>query len=138
MAMFTCVTGRVRPTSMASVPRVTVWLLARSMGASLAECVVNVMLLGTDRNPRPELSAKCWPNLKVVNLHVVAPSGVSTLNLYHPTGTMSELDIPVEYISQVSVKGTSFVRPNGKPTSLNVRLSSRKFQTSKSLSFEVE
>ena len=100
--------------------------------------LVNVMLLGTERNGRPELSAKCWPNLKVTNMHVVAPSGVSTLNLYHPTGTMSELDIPVEYLSRVSVKGISFVRPNGKPANVNVRLSSHKFQTSKSLSYEIE
>ena len=96
------------------------------------------MMLGTERNGRPELSAKCWPNLKVVNMHVVAPSGVSTLNLYHPTGTMSELDIPVEYLSRVSVKGISFARPNGKPANVNVRLSSHKFQTSKSLSYEIE
>ena len=100
--------------------------------------LVNVMLLGTERNNRPELSAKCWPNLRVVNMHVVAPAGVNSMNLYHPTGTLSELDIPVDYIDKVTVEGISFARPNGKPATLNVRLSSRKFQTSKSLSFEVK
>ncbi len=91
--------------------------------------LVNVMLLATVDNIRPELGIKCWPNLKIVNMRVIAPSGVSTLNLYHPTGTMSELKKPVGYIDNVSVEGLDVVRPNGKPARVNVRLSTREFKT---------
>ena len=89
--------------------------------------LVNVMLLDTAENSRPELSRKCWPNLTVTDMTVIIPGTVRTMNLYEPTGILSELKKPVEYISKVSVNGLRMLRPNGKPASIPVRLSSREF-----------
>jgi len=99
--------------------------------------LVNVLLLDTAANPRPELSAKCWPNLKVSNVTVVVPAMVNTLNLYEPTGKLSELKKPVDYISSVMVEGLKIVRTNGKPAKINVRLSSREFITRQKMAFDI-
>ena len=89
--------------------------------------LVNVMLLDTAANSRPELSRKCWPNLTVTGMTVIVPGTVRAMNLYEPTGILSELKKPVDYISKVSVNGLRMLRPNGKPASIPVRLSSREF-----------
>jgi hypothetical protein len=68
---------------------------------------------------------------------VVAPAMVGTLNLYDPTGKLSELKKPVEYISDVIVNGLKVVRPNGKPAKVRVRLSSREFVTVGKMGFTV-
>lgn len=99
--------------------------------------LVNVMLLDTAENARPELSVKCWPNLTITNLKVISPAMARTLNLYQPTGTMSELSKPVDYINKVSINGMEAVRPNGKPVNINVRLSSKEFKTVKELDFSL-
>ena len=99
--------------------------------------LVNVMLLDTARNPRPELCVKCWPNLKIENMTVIAPATVGTLNLYEPTGTLSELKKPVDYLDKVTVNGLKAKRPNGKPVKVNVRLSSRAFVTTKKMGFTI-
>lgn len=97
--------------------------------------LVNVMLLDTANNSRPELSVKCWPNLKVENMTVVVPITVGSFDLYSPTGTLKELKKPVDYISRVEINGLKMIRPNGKPTKVNIRLSSREFVTIKKLEF---
>ncbi len=89
--------------------------------------LVNVMLLDTAANSRPELSRKCWPNITVSNMTVIVPGIVRVMNLYEPTGTLSELKKPVDYIRKVSVNGLRMLRPNGKPANIPVRLSSREF-----------
>ena len=93
------------------------------------------MLLDTADNARPELSVKCWPNLRIVNMKVIAPALVGTVNLYELTGKLSELKKPVEYINKVNVSGLEMVRPNGKPAKLNVRLSTKEFKTVKELEY---
>lgn len=99
--------------------------------------LVNVMLLDTATNSRPELAVKCWPNLKIENMTVVAPASVGILNLYEPTGKVSELKKPVDYISDVIVNGLKVIRPNGKIAKINVQLSSRKFLPVKKMGFTV-
>ncbi len=89
--------------------------------------LVNVMLLDTAANSRPELSRKCWPNLTVSNMTVIVPGTVRTLDLYEPTGTLSELKKPVDYLNKVIVNGLKILRPNGKPANIPVRLSTREF-----------
>ncbi len=89
--------------------------------------LVNVMLLDTAASPRPELNPKCWPNLTVTNMTVVVPAMVRSMNLYHPTGTLSELKKPVDHINKVTVSGLKMIRPNGKPAKIPVRLSSKEF-----------
>jgi len=64
---------------------------------------------------------------------VIAPGVVRSMNLYHPTGTLSELNKPVDYISEVTVSGLKVVRPNGKPTKIKINLSSKEFLTKQKL-----
>ena len=100
--------------------------------------LVNVMLLDTATNSRPELAAKCWPNLRVTNMTVVAPATVGTLNLYYPSGATRELKKPVDYLDNVVIEGLKVVRPNGKPAKMNVRLSTREFITVKKMGFSID
>ena len=85
------------------------------------------MLLDTAANSRPELNRKCWPNLSVTNMTVIVPGTVRSLDLYEPTGTLSELKKPVYYINKVIVNGLKTLRPNGKTVNIPVRLSTREF-----------
>lgn len=100
--------------------------------------LVNVMLLDTSDNTRPELKEKCWPNLTVNRMTVVVPVTVGAMNLFQPTGTLSELRRSFGYISEVSVKGLKMVRPGGASVKVPLRLSSRKFKTVNNLNFTVE
>ena len=95
--------------------------------------LVNVLLQDTATNPRPELSNKCWPNLRVSNMTVVVPYTVRSMNLYDPTGTLSELKKPVDHIREVKVTGLKVIRPNGKPASVKINLSSKEFLTKQQL-----
>jgi len=99
--------------------------------------LVNVMLLDTAANSRPELSRKCWPNLTVTNMTVIVPMMVNSMNLYQPTGTLSELKKPVDYINKVTVNGLKVLRPNGKPTKISVRLSSKEFISLQTLDVDI-
>ena len=99
--------------------------------------LVNVMLLDSATNSRPELSVKCWPNLTISNMTVVVPGMVNTLNLYEPTGILSELRKPVDYINLVNVNGITAIRPNGKPAKINIRLSSKEFITKQKMVFNI-
>ena len=100
--------------------------------------LVNVMLLDTADNPRPELKEKCWPNLTVNRMTVVVPWTVGALNLFHPTGTMSELRRQFGYINDVEVRGMKMERPSGAEVTVPVRLSSRAFKTVNELKYNVE
>lgn len=100
--------------------------------------LVNVMLLDTATNARPELREKCWPNLVINNMQVIVHNSVRNLNLFHPTGTTSELKKPFGHIEKVILHGINAVKNNGKETNVNVRLSSRKFLTTKQLQIEIE
>ena len=74
---------------------------------------------------------------EVENMTVIAPATVGTLNLYEPTGTLSELKKPVDYLDNVTVNGLKALRPNGKPGKVNVRLSSREFVTTRKMGFTI-
>ena len=99
--------------------------------------LVNVMLLDTADNPRPELARKCWPNLTIDRMTVVVPITVGSMNLFHPTGTLSELNRRFGHISRVTVNGLKMVRPNGSEVKVPLRLSSRKFKTEEELFYNV-
>ena len=100
--------------------------------------LVNVMLLDTADNPRPELNPKCWPNLTVEDMTVVVPWTVGTMNLFDPTGTKAELRREFDHISEVTVHGLRMERPGGREVSVPLRLSSRKFKTVNELKYIVE
>lgn len=91
--------------------------------------LVNVMLLDTAKNSRPELSEKCWPNLQINNMRVIAPRNVKTMYLIDPTGTLSELKKPVGYISSITAEGLQLLRSDGNETDISVQLSSHEFIT---------
>lgn len=100
--------------------------------------LVNVMLLDTADNPRPELKEKCWPNLRVNRMTVVVPWTVGAMNLFQPTGTRAELRRRFGYISEVSVVGMRMVRPGGRGVEVPLHLGSREFQTANALEYKVE
>lgn len=98
--------------------------------------LVNVMLLATERNERPELSARCWPNVYIEDLTINMPFLTRRIFLIDPTGTTSECKKPVEYMNHIKIDGLRTVR-NGKPVRSELYLSSRKFFTAESLKVEL-
>ncbi len=100
--------------------------------------LVNVMLLDTADNPRPELRVKCWPNLTVNRMTVVVPWTVGALNLFQPTGTLKELRREFGHVSTVYVRGLKTVRPSGSEVEVPLRLSSRPFKTVNELKYTIE
>ena len=100
--------------------------------------LVNVMLLDTADNGRPELREKCWPNLRVERMTVVVPWTVGRMNLFHPTGTRAELRRKFGHLARVEVVSPRMIRPGGAPASVPIRLSSQEFQTSNPLTYTIE
>jgi len=99
--------------------------------------LVQIDLLDTADNPRPELNPKCWPNLKVTNLTVVAPTTIRIMNIFYPKGNTKDLRREFDYIDNVEIEGLKTIRPNGKPAKLNLKLSSSNFKTVKKLNYSV-
>ena len=99
--------------------------------------LVQIDLLDTADNPRPELRPKCWPNIKVQNLTVVAPATIRTMNIFYPKGNTRELRREFDYIDNVEIEGLKTIRTNGKPAKLNLKLSSSNFKTVKKLNYTV-
>ena len=58
------------------------------------------------------MQEKCWPNLTIDDLTVIAPVTVRHLYLYDPTGTRSECRKPVGHISTIQADGSRVVRVN--------------------------
>ena len=98
--------------------------------------LVNVMLLATEPNARPELAARCWPNLYIEDLTVNLPFMTRRLILYDPTGTTSECKKPVDYMSRIEINGIRFLR-NGKPVKCELKTSSRRFKTVEPFQFHL-
>lgn len=91
--------------------------------------LVNVMLLSTTPNPRPELSARCWPNVYVEDLTVNLPFLTRRLDIIEPTGTLSECKKPIDYIENIEINGLRTLR-NGRGEYCDLYFSKRRFQTS--------
>ncbi len=98
--------------------------------------LVNVMLLATEPNERPELTARCWPNLYVKDLTVNLPYLTRRLILYDPTGTTSECKKPVDHLNRIEIDGIHFLR-NGRPAACEVKTTSRQFRTTTPLQFQL-
>lgn len=96
--------------------------------------LVNVMLLDTNINSRPELSEKCWPNLTINNLNVIAPPIVRKVYLFDPTGNTKECRKPVGYISKIEANNVATLNRKGKPIEMKVVMSRIPFATKKELS----
>ena len=100
--------------------------------------LVSIMLLDTAENPRPELREKCWPNLYVDGLTVVAPWPVGTLNIYDPIDNLDDLNREIGYLSNVSIHGLKTVRPSGRETDVKMRLFSHDVKTKNEVNYTVE
>lgn len=91
--------------------------------------IVNFMMLDTAVNPRPELAEKCWPNVDIENLTIVVPLTVGRVNVFDPTGTLSELVRPYGHIDHVRASGVRLVTPSGRPSRARLRFTSKPFVT---------
>ena len=100
--------------------------------------LIQVDMLDTADNPRPELNPKSWPNLKVENLTVIAPPALHTMYVFNPKGTAKELRRDFGYIDTVELDGLRCVRPSGRRARLSVKLSSRDFRTTKQLNYKLK
>ena len=90
--------------------------------------LVNVMLLDTNLNKRPELAEKCWPNVTIENLTINAPKSIGKIYLYDPTGKTSECKKSVGYLSNVTLKNIK-AQHKGKSRDIKLYLSSKDVKT---------
>ena len=105
-----CIPVRIRASYNAYTPFDITMRHCRFEATRKHHALVNVMLLDTAINRRPELADKCWPNLTVQDLEVEVLSGPRRIDLYDPTGKLSECDKPVGHISHVCVDGLTMSR----------------------------
>ena len=61
------------------------------------------------KNSRPELSQKCWPNVRIQNMTVNVPSNVSRVILFAPKSTAST---SIGHISDITIDGLRFHYPD--------------------------
>ena len=132
-----CIPVRVRSSYNAYTPFDIVMRHCTFEATLRHHALVNMMLLDTNLNRRPELQEKCWPNLTIDDLTVIAPVTVRHLYLYDPTGTRSECRKPVGHISTIQADGIRVVRPNGRKASPMVELTSYQFATQNELKVDI-
>ena len=132
-----CIPVRVRSSYNAYTPFDIVMRHCTFEATLRHHALVNMMLLDTNLNRRPELQEKCWPNLTIDDLTVIAPVTVRHLYLYDPTGTRSECRKPVGHISTIQADGIRVVRPNGRKASPMVELTSYPFATQNELKVDI-
>ena len=95
--------------------------------------LVNVMLLDTARNSRPELAERCLPNVLINGLTVNQPWYVRHFDIYQPTGTTKLCRQPFDYISEVMVDSLTIVTPRFRVQQPKVRITTVKAMTQKAL-----
>ena len=100
--------------------------------------MVSIMLLDTADNPRPELSEKCWPNLRVDGLTLIVPWTVGSLYLYDPIDNLRDLKREIGYLDTVSLRNVSVQRPNGSKAKVDFRLFSHKVRTKHNVNFSIQ
>lgn len=90
--------------------------------------LVNVMLLSTEPNPRPELAPRCWPNVYIEDLTVNLPFLTRRFEIIEPTGTLSECKKPVDYMQRIEINGLRTMR-RGRPERCDLFFTKHRFQT---------
>lgn len=90
--------------------------------------LVNVMLLSTEPNTRPELTARCWPNVYIEDLTVNLPFLTRRIEIIEPTGTLSECKKPVDYIESIEINGLKTLR-KGRPERCDLYFTKHRFST---------
>lgn len=91
--------------------------------------LVNVMLLSTEANKRPELAARCWPNIYIEDLTVNLPFLTRRIEIIEPSGTLSECKKPVDYIETIEINGLKTIR-KGRPERCDLYFTKHRFSTS--------
>ena len=87
--------------------------------------LVNVMMLDTNDNARPELKEKCIPNVRIENMRVEMPVGLGKIILFNPTGSTTECTSRVwHHLERVEIEGLRCVR-NGKLVKTRLLLTDR-------------
>lgn len=100
--------------------------------------LIQIDLLDTADNPRPELASKCLPNLTVDGLTVEVPLAVGRFYLYHPTDNLKDLKRKWAYIRHVHINRLRMVRKNGRPAKIPIRLYSHPFKTINPLDYRTD
>ncbi len=70
--------------------------------------LISIGQLNDQKNSRPELSAKCWPNVTIQNMIVKVKGDVSKVMLFYPKGKISP-KVNVDYISKIKVDGLRMI-----------------------------
>lgn len=73
--------------------------------------LVSMGKVDNQRNSRPELYEKCWPNVSIQNMTVNVSDKISKVILFYPRGEAAR-QISVGYISTVQINGLKFVYPD--------------------------
>lgn len=69
--------------------------------------LISIGKVDNQKNSRPELLEKCWPNITIKNLTVNVSNKISKVILFHPKTPVSE-NVSVGYISSVKIDGMTF------------------------------
>lgn len=72
----------------------------------LRNYLISIGKVDKQKNPRPELAQKCWPNVNIQNMTVNVKESLSKVILFFPKG---EATTSVGYISNVKINGLKFV-----------------------------
>ena len=76
-------------------------------------------------NEREELNDKCWPNLSIRNMKVIAPENVREIYLFG-CKTKPKVDARLGYINYVKVNNMRIVNKEGLQTNTKIFLSDKK------------
>lgn len=74
----------------------------------LRNYLISVGKIDNQVNPRPELSAKCWPNVQIQNMVVKVDKKVSKVVLFFPKGTAAD-KLELDYINKIDINGLRMV-----------------------------
>lgn len=90
--------------------------------------LVNIMLHTNFANRRPELNARCWPNVYVSNLTVNTSKSAKRLDIILPTGNVRECDKPVDYLQHIEINGLRSMSKD-RPSKCDLYFSRHRFKT---------
>lgn len=88
--------------------------------------------LDGQKNSRPELAQKCWPNVRIQNMTVNVPSNVSRVILFAPKSTAST---SIGHISGITIDGLRFHYPDSAHLA-NFTISSTPITSAKTIRYQ--
>ena len=85
--------------------------------------IIRAGLLSNQRNQRHELSVKYWPHLKINNLTVNVPSGVSEMFVYYVVQDVSDSNNLIDAINSIEIKGLDCKYKSNYQVPINLKIS---------------